>query len=143
MGCLRLVAAEALIHLLFAETGSDSQPQHTGMTDAAQRLCSTPAQTALSGDCGPLLLPFLSYVLQLSRGRFIFFCSLLEHQFCPLSAFSCIYHYHMLCSSVAAGLALFALISLLVFSPGDERKRKWPSGRERERDEIPSVGREC
>lgn len=44
-------------------------PKHSGTTDAGQRLCSTGVQTALPGDCGPLLLPLFEFHVTALKGQ--------------------------------------------------------------------------
>lgn len=61
------------------------------------------------------------------------FYSLLEHQLCPLSAFSFIYHYHMLRPSSAESLALFYVNFSLGVPTRGQRGRKMVPGRARKK----------
>lgn len=46
-----------------------ASPEHKGITDAEQRLRSTRGQTALPGDCGPLLLPLFELCVIALEGQ--------------------------------------------------------------------------
>lgn len=105
-------------------------PEHSGTTDAGHRLCSTGVQTALPGDCRPLLLPLFEFHVTALKGQiYLGFTHFWSTSFAHL----------VLLAYISLPRALFSYCRQFRpfgfnrspgFLPGDKRKRKLPPGRE-------------